>query len=96
MQILELLGSPTEEFLAKIVSSARNYIRTLPIKPKKDLSKVFEGADPQAIDLLERTLVLDPDLRITAEEALEHEYFSSCHDPDDEVQWNWLRITPGY
>ena len=29
-------------------------------------------------------LELDPDKRITAEEALEHEYFSEYHDPDDE------------
>jgi len=33
--------------------------------------------DPLALDLLDKMLVLNPDLRITAKEALEHEYFKS-------------------
>jgi len=37
-----------------------------------------------AIDLLERMLDLDPDTRITAEEALSHEYLRQYSDPSDE------------
>jgi len=37
-----------------------------------------------AIDLLERMLDLDPDTRITAEEALAHEYLRQYSDPSDE------------
>ena len=37
-----------------------------------------------AIDLLDRLLDFNPYTRITAEEALKHEYLSLYHDPNDE------------
>ncbi len=43
------------------------------------------GANPQAVDVLDKLLVLDPDYRLTAEKALAHPYFSNFADPDDEV-----------
>ena len=36
------------------------------------------------IDLLERMLLLDPDVRITAEQSLAHPFFELLSDPDDE------------
>lgn len=37
-----------------------------------------------AVDLLERMLVFDPKKRITAADALAHEYLAPYHDPTDE------------
>lgn len=46
-----------------------------------------------AIDLLEKMLVFDPKQRITAGNALSHEYLSPYHDPTDEPiaeeQFDW-------
>lgn len=58
----------------------------MPKFPKKDFSKFFVGASPLAVDLLERMLVMDPDRRLTAEQALSHPYFANYADPDDEVR----------
>lgn len=57
----------------------------MPKFPKKDFSKYFVGANPLAVELLEKLLVMDPDRRITAEQALAHPYFANYADPDDEV-----------
>ncbi|XP_037540819.1 mitogen-activated protein kinase 14A isoform X1 [Nematolebias whitei] len=83
--IMRLIGIPGPELVAKISSeSARTYINSLPRTPKRNFSDVFVGANPIAVDLLEKMLVLDTDKRITAAQALTHPYFAQYHDPDDE------------
>lgn len=83
--VMEILGTPSEEFMAKITSeSARSYIRSLPAMRRKDLRQVITGANPQAISLLEQMLEIDSDVRITAEKALAHPYLAQFADPSDE------------
>jgi len=84
-RIMGVVGTPGPELLRKMQSEeARNYIRSLPIMEPKDFKVVFAGASSAAIDLLEKMLVLDPDFRITAANALEHPYLRQYHDPEDE------------
>lgn len=45
-----------------------------------DLHSVLSAASPDAMDLLLQLLVLRPDKRATAAEALRHPYFTK-HDP---------------
>uniref|UniRef100_A0A2K6FTR2 mitogen-activated protein kinase n=1 Tax=Propithecus coquereli TaxID=379532 RepID=A0A2K6FTR2_PROCO len=80
--ILRLVGTPGAELLKKI--SSENYIQSLTQMPKMNFANVFIGANPLAVDLLEKMLVLDSDKRITAAQALAHAYFAQYHDPDDE------------
>jgi len=85
LRIMTLCGTPDDEFMRKISSEeARNYIRTLPIMRKKSFRDVFKGANPDAIDLLEKMLELDADKRPTAEVALAHPYLAQYSDPTDE------------
>ncbi|KAH9496306.1 Mitogen-activated protein kinase 14 [Bulinus truncatus] len=84
-KILSLVGKPPEDFIHKIASKdAQIYIRSLPRTKKKDYHQYFAGASPQAIDLLEKMLDLDPDTRISVDDALKHQYVRQYHDPDDE------------
>uniref|UniRef100_A0A673ZZ66 mitogen-activated protein kinase n=1 Tax=Salmo trutta TaxID=8032 RepID=A0A673ZZ66_SALTR len=86
-QIMRLTGTPPASLISRMPShEARNYINSLPQMPKRNFSDVFIGANPQAVDLLEKMLVLDTDKRITAAQALAHPYFSQYHDPDDEPE----------
>ncbi|XP_017113745.1 mitogen-activated protein kinase p38a [Drosophila elegans] len=83
--IMEMLGTPPADFMKKISSeSARSYIQSLPPMKRRSFKKVFENANPLAIDLLEKMLELDAEKRITAEEALAHPYLEKYAEPSDE------------
>ncbi|XP_070557685.1 mitogen-activated protein kinase 14B-like isoform X2 [Ptychodera flava] len=85
VRIMKLVGTPNDRLLEKIKSEeAKTYIKSLPKMVQRCFSEYFVGANPQAIDLLEKMLVLDIDDRITAAEAIKHPYVAQYHDPDDE------------
>jgi len=84
-RILVLCGTPQEATLNKITSEeARNYIRSLPHMERKNFSEHFKGANPMAIDLLQKMLEMDADNRISADQALMHPYLAQYSDPADE------------
>lgn len=64
---------------------ARNYLESLPFKPKVPWSRLFPNADPLALDLLGKMLTFNPHNRIPVEEALAHPYLEQYYDPGDEV-----------
>ncbi|KAJ7397849.1 mitogen-activated protein kinase 12-like [Pitangus sulphuratus] len=65
---------------------AKNYIKSLPKVQKKDFASILKYANPLAVNLLEKMLVLDAEKRVTAAEALIHPYFESIHDPEEEIE----------
>ena len=84
-RVLDLCGTPTEETLKKIISEeAKIYVQSLPKMKRKNFSEVFKDSNPLLIDLLEKTLEIDVDKRITAEQALAHPYLSEYSDTEDE------------
>jgi len=83
--ILDVIGTPTlDEFHAITSRRSRDYIRALPIRKRRPFAALFPHASADAIDFLTKTLTFDPKKRITVDEALEHPYVASYHDPDDE------------
>ncbi|XP_062318602.1 mitogen-activated protein kinase 12 [Osmerus eperlanus] len=86
-EIMKITGTPTQEFITKMKSQdAKNYIKSLPKAPKKDLQQLFLKAKPQAVTVLERMLLLDPERRVTAAEALGLPYFSEFREPEEETE----------
>lgn len=86
-EIMKITGTPTQEFISKLKSQdAKNYIKTLPKISKKDLQLLLPKAKPQAVDVLDHMLLLDPESRGTAAEALTLPYFSEFRDPEEETE----------
>ncbi len=83
--IIQFLGPPSESDLATISNpQAVEYIKRLPVTPPKDFAAHFPDASPAAIDLLKKMLHFDASKRITAAQALEHEYLVALHNVNDE------------
>uniref|UniRef100_A0AAX7TNN3 mitogen-activated protein kinase n=1 Tax=Astatotilapia calliptera TaxID=8154 RepID=A0AAX7TNN3_ASTCA len=86
-EIMKLIGTPSQEFISKLDSEdAKSYLKSLGKVEKKDFQKVFSTSNPQAVSVLERMLLLDPEKRVTAAEALTLPYFTEFRDPDEETE----------
>jgi len=83
--IVETLGPPTAADLSMIGNpQAVDYIKALPKREKVPFEKLYPNASAEAIDLLGKMLVFDPRKRITAAQALEHDYLAALHNVNDE------------
>lgn len=74
-KIFKLCGTPNEETW-KGVNDLPDYKTTFPRFKKEDISKFVPNATPEALDLLTKMLVLDPNERAIAEDIIHHNYFT--------------------
>ncbi len=56
------------------------------------VARLSPDVPTSAIDLLEKLLKFNPRERITASEALEHEYFTLLYDPTEERQFDFTKF----
>eukprot|EP00994_Dinema_validum_P006586 NODE_496_length_1630_cov_89.496521_g356_i0.p1 GENE.NODE_496_length_1630_cov_89.496521_g356_i0~~NODE_496_length_1630_cov_89.496521_g356_i0.p1 ORF type:complete len:416 (-),score=111.77 NODE_496_length_1630_cov_89.496521_g356_i0:241-1488(-) len=84
--ILEVVGSPSNKDIEGIGSEkARNYIRQLhPKRERRDFHRIYPKVADDAIDLLNKMMLFNPNDRIAVAQALEHPYFATMHDAADE------------
>uniref|UniRef100_A0A8D3CFF3 mitogen-activated protein kinase n=1 Tax=Scophthalmus maximus TaxID=52904 RepID=A0A8D3CFF3_SCOMX len=68
------------------LQKAKNYIRSLPKVLKKDLHAVFSKASSSAVCVLEKMLLLDPERRVSASEALDLPFFGEFRDTEEETE----------
>ncbi|ORM39663.1 Mitogen-activated protein kinase 7 [Babesia sp. Xinjiang] len=80
--IFNVIGTPNEEDIAAIAKpEVRRYVKMFHPRKGIDLYKRFKGTPPPAIHLLQQMLTFNPEKRITAADALKHEYFQNFYKP---------------
>ncbi len=85
--IMGVKGSPSEEELAFINDpKAERYVKGFEKHDRKSFSELLPHAPAKAIELLERMLTFNPYYRITAKEALRHEYFADVRKKEQEKE----------
>jgi len=75
LKIFLLLGTPKPETWPGMLKLPQ-YKADYPKYDSRDLSKLFPTLQKPGIDLLMRFLQYDPDHRITAKDAMSHQYFA--------------------
>ncbi|XP_020399688.1 cyclin-dependent kinase A-1-like [Zea mays] len=73
-KIFRVLGTPNEQSWPG-VTSLPDFKSAFPKCQSQDLAAVVPNLEPAGLDLLSKMLRYEPSKRITARQALEHDYF---------------------
>jgi len=84
-RIFRLMGTPSERSWPGI-STFPEYKPNFPVYPTQDLRMILPQIDTQGLNLLSSMLQLRPDLRISAAEALRHQWFHDLPQAQQEHQ----------
>ena len=96
-KIIEQLGTPSHEFMKRLQPTVRNYVENRPRHDGVPFARLFQDVlfpgdsrehdglkASMARDLLSKMLVIDPERRISVDDALMHAYINVWYD-DSEV-----------
>merc|ERR1712224_210262 len=100
--IFQVLGTPSEADLDWLPSKspARSFIRKIPACTKQRWENIYPKATADGVDAIENMLTFHPVKRVSVEQAIRLQYFSTLHMPDDEpvaekpVNWDFDKFTP--
>ena len=71
-----MIGTPEKHEISSITDKKiQFYLSTFQKRPRKEFKTIFPAASDEAIDLLTRLLIFNPEDRITISECLKHPYF---------------------
>ena len=74
--IFEKLGQPEAEDLEFVKNElALKFINSLPKVPQRKMKDFIDYSNDELLDLIDKMLVINPEKRISAEQAMKHKYF---------------------
>lgn len=84
--IIDMIGKPTQfDIECMEAQYAQMMLETLPMEhPRRSIESRFPNEAREFVDFLQMILQINPDKRLTAQEALEHPHMANFHNPDDE------------
>uniref|UniRef100_A0A6Q2WX38 Mitogen-activated protein kinase 15 n=1 Tax=Esox lucius TaxID=8010 RepID=A0A6Q2WX38_ESOLU len=95
-RIMSAIPHPSPEDILSIKSEyGASVIQRMLLRPSVSLEELLQPSVPSdALDLVCRLLVFNPDKRLTAEQALQHPYVSKFHNPAKEPALDYDVILP--
>ena len=80
--IFSVIGTPGEEDKSYVTDQkALEYLDSFPKQKRLDLSIMYPGAPPEAIDFLNKIVVFNPYFRMSLDDALNHPLFDNVRRP---------------
>ena len=87
--IIEVLGTQDVNDLNFISnSSAKNFVMQFQNIPKKDFKQILKSDNPDAVDLVEKMLVFNPEKRYSIEQCLNHRYLKNMREGIEDPVFN--------
>ncbi|KPA76588.1 mitogen activated protein kinase putative (MPK11) [Leptomonas pyrrhocoris] len=93
-KIVDVIGTPSEEDINSVGSgAAQKYLKKKGFRNPPDWRQRYPKASPEALDLLRRMLVFNPNKRVTVLQAMRHPFLEQLHDDaDDNVSYTLFRF----
>lgn len=83
--IFSILGTPSEHDMAFVTDDkAIEYLKSFSPKKSVDFKELYPSATPECIDFLQKTIVFNPNQRVSIDQALNHPLFSKVRDKSRE------------
>ncbi|XP_069771266.1 mitogen-activated protein kinase 15 [Narcine bancroftii] len=95
-RIMSVIPAPSSEDVQSISSDyGASVVQKTLTRPRTSIDELLPSTTPQdALDLLNKLLVFNPDHRLSAEQALAHPYLSRFHNPSKEPRLDYDVILP--
>ncbi|XP_078083630.1 mitogen-activated protein kinase 15 isoform X2 [Mustelus asterias] len=95
-RIMNVIPTPSKEDVLAINSDyGASVVQKMLCRPRSSLEQLLPSTTPpDALDLLNKLLIFNPDRRLTAEESLKHPYINRFHNPLKEPGLDYDIILP--
>lgn len=89
-RIMNVIPQPSKYDIDSIGSIyAGSVLEKMALRPRTNLESLLPNSNGQALDLVKKLLVFNPDKRLKVEEALKHPYVATFHNPQEEPALNY-------
>jgi len=85
--IFDVLGTPSDDDLTFITDNmALDYLKSFNQRSPKNLYEYYPGSSKEAVDILCKMIIFNPNKRLTVDQALNHDFFAQIRKKELEIE----------